>query len=461
MPGTRATYSAIYSDVEVRYSDAHEWCVMQVLVPSVTITGVLCIFRGGGMISQPFIWDADYDPATEWGPEDTDALLGAGVLLVRVEYPNGPQGTLGSRHTPFMRFPDNWRVAAKAIQFIKTHAEDGLITGSASKTIPTDPRSYLVQGQSAGASMAAMIAFAPDGSIPYDDSLSWNVDPYAVKFSHRVGGCLLYDFPTIDFRLFSDDISSAAIPFLAVSERAYGSTRDNTFRKIAVLPEADRLASSLLPLVQLDLQENRTIGVLAISNATSKYEASYLGSGLTFEFSLASGTTTGAAKVRVVATPTKFATIKLIEAGAGGALFMYAEPDSGTNYEDWFDVNNQPEPIELVNSGGGVIGAITDYTVEGDDNYKTFKTREEALAIIDAAGSEIPQFVYPHHVDFSALLKRERETIRDRHGISSATWYDEYYLGSHYPAQISGDTPAPPYLTTNPALAWIEGRFGI
>lgn len=382
MPGTRATYNAIYSDVEVRYSDLHEWCVMQVLVPSVAITGVLCIFRGGGMISQPFIWDADYDPAATWGPDDIDTLLGDGVMIVRVEYPNGPQGTLGSRHTPFMRFPDNWRIAAKAIQFIKTHAEDGLITGSAAKTIPTNHRKYIVQGQSAGASMAAMIAFAPDGAVPYDDSLSWNVDPYAVKFSHRVGGCILYDFPTFDFRLFSDDISSAAIPFLAVSERAYGSTRNTTFKKIAVLPEADRLASSLMPLVQLDLQENRSLGVLALSNATSLYEASYLGSGLSIEFTLASGTTTGATKVRVVATPTKFATIKGFYAGAGGSLYMYAEADSGTNYADWF-TGSTPNAIELVNSGGTVVGTINGaaladggYDLMGDDTYKTFKTRE-------------------------------------------------------------------------------------
>jgi hypothetical protein len=462
MPGVRATYNAIYSDVEFRYSDAHEWCVAQALIPSVTITGVLYVFRGGGMISQPFIWDADYDPAATWGPDDTDALLTAGVMIVRVEYPNGPQGTLGSRHQPFYRFPDNWRIAGKAIQFVKTHATDGRITGTTTKTIPTNYRKHLAQGQSAGASMAAMLAFAPDGALPYDNStVTWNNDAFRVTESHRVGGCILYDFPTIDFRLFADDISSAAIPFLAVSERAYGSTRNTTFKKIAVLPEADRLASSLLPLVQLDLQENRSLGVMLLSNATSKYEASYLGSGLTLEFTLATGTTTGAVTVRVTADTAKSATIKSIDAGAGGALFMYAEPGASTNIADWFDINNEVVPIELVNSGGTIIATITDYTIEGDDTYKTFKTREEALAIIDAAGSEIPQFVYPHHVDFSALLKRERETIRDRHGIPAANWYDEYYLGSHYPAEISGDTEAPPYLTTNPALAWIEARIGI
>ena len=468
MPGVRATYNAIYSDVEFRYSDAHEWCVAQALIPSVTITGVLYVFRGGGMISQPFIWDADYDPAATWGPDDTDALLTAGVMIVRVEYPNGPQGTLGSRHQPFYRFPDNWRIAGKAIQFVKTHATDGRITGTTAKTIPTNYRKHLAQGQSAGASMAAMLAFAPDGALPYDNStVTWNNDAFRVTESHRVGGCILYDFPTIDFRLFADDISSAAIPFLAVSERAYGSTRNTTFKKIAVLPEADRLASSLMPLVQLDLQENRSLGVLALSNATSLYEASYLGSGLSIEFALASGTTTGATKVRVVATPTKFATIKGFYAGAGGSLYMYAEADSGTNYADWF-TTGVPNAIELVNSGGTVIGTINGaalgdggYDLMGDDTYKTFKTREEALAIIDAAGSEIPQFVYPHHVDFSALLKRERETILDRHGIPAANWYDEYYLGNHYSAEISGDEPAPPFLTTNPALAWIEARIGI
>lgn len=468
MPGIRTDYKAIYTDVEFRYSDAHEWCVAQALIPSVDITGVLYIFRGGGMISQPFIWDADYDYDAVWPIDDDtlDTYMADGVMVVRVEYPNGPQGTVGSRHQPYYRFPDNWRLAGKAIQYVKSHATDGRITGSRTKTIPTDVRKHIAQGQSAGASIAAMLAFAPDGSLPYDNStVTWNFDPFRLTESHRVGGCILYDFPTIDFRLFSDDISSAAIPFLAVSERVYGSTRNNTVKKIATLTDEQLLAASVLPLVQLDLQENRTLSVMALSNATSLVEASYLGSGLTFEFVLATGTTTGAATICVNATPTKSATIKLIDAGSGGELYLYAEPASGTVIDDWTGA------LDIKNAGGTVIGTIIDaayadggYDVQGYDSQPEFVTRQESLTAMDAAiaaHTGVAEFSLPHHVDFTALLKREREVIRDRHAIPTANWTDAYYMGSHYPAQISGDNPAPPYLTTDPVPAWLAARLGL
>ena len=459
MPGARATYNAINFDVEFRYSDDHEFCVAQAIFPSdaVDIVGVYITF--GTLIAQPFIWNADYDNDTEVDSTTIETLIAAGIVYVRADFPKGPANAVDSRH-PFMRLPDAWRSAGKVVQYMKTHALDGRITGTRSRTLPVDHRGYVVSGDSGGAVVAGMLAFASDGALPYDKDASWNMSPWKLTASHRVAGCALFDFPTGDFRIFADSISSAAMPFFGVAERFYPDTTGvNDIQRFEVLSDENKLAASLVPMAQLDLEENRTLGVFLSSSAQGVDESSYRGSGATFGYSaLASGTTAGAVKVTVNADPTKVATIKLIQATfAGTTTYIYAESDSGTVIADFTGTLN------LLNAAGATVGTLTSasgYTIVGEDTQRAYVTKQAVLATIDAApGEPIAELTSPHRVEHSALLQRARELIRDRHGLTG-NWHDRYYIGSAYPAQISGDSAAFPYNNTTSdilaLLAWMQ-----
>jgi len=461
VPGLKTTYNAINADVEFQYSDDSEFCRARAFWPAdnVGIAGIIVSF--GTLAAQPSIWNADYDPDATYDSTAIDAYLTAGLAYVRVDFPINPETSVDSRH-PYLRLPDNWRLAGKAIQYMKTHAEDGLLTGTKSVTLPTLASKYVVNGTSGGAHVAAMLAFAPDGALPYDSTAPWNLSPWTLRHSHRVAGCILYDFATADFRLFAGGVSAAAIPFLGVSERYYPDTRGvESIKRLATVSDEDKLTVSVMPLVEADYEENRHIGVFVNSSVQALEEASYLGSGATMQYaSLSSGSATGAVKIRDKATPGSFATIMLALVGSDGQTYVYAEPDSATTI-----AMLTGKTIEFVSAGGTAIGEVTSYSIQGRDTQKTFVTKTAALATIDAAaGSPVPEFVTPHRIDFSAMLERARNTVMSRHSLDSV-WKDAYYLGSAYPAQISGDTPAFPYNPTGTlagtVVSWIQDELGM
>jgi hypothetical protein len=453
MPGTRASYSALDADFWFRYSDLHEWCKAAIFLPEddVDIIGVVITFRSP-QTNSPGIWGIDYSPGGGIvDPTEVEAYLAAGIVMVAAEIPSTPDNAVDSRHQ-FLRLPDNWLIAARLPAFLKTNAANGRVTGSRSRVLPTATNRYVTEGTSGGADIAAKIALAPDGAIPYDKDLSWNTDPYVLRYSHRVGGAILFDLATVDFSLFTNAISSAAISFFAVAERAYvEQIGTSTIGRFDDVPIEDKLAASLLPMIELDLVENRHVGFFVNGSAQDTSEASYRGSGLTIKIAaLTTGTTANAATVRVVAEPTKLATVKLVSTGSDASIYVYAEPDSGTNLADWYvGVTPSIKPLEFLNAGGTVIGTATPLSsgVKGLDTQKTFVTGAESLVAMDAAkltGASVAEFTTPHRIDFSKLMQRARERIRDSRGLTS-TWRDEWYLGGVYPAQISGDDPAYPY----------------
>ena len=447
MPGLRASYRAIDADVEFRYADEHEFCMARAYWPAGAVGGVYIVF--GTMAAQPTIWDTEYDPDTVIDPDDIEPFLSAGIAFVRADIPIGPQTAVTSRH-PFRRLPDNWRMAARVVQFIKTHALDRSICGV---DLPVQARKYAVSGTSGGAHIAAMLGFAPDGAMPYDVAAPWNMDAYVERASHRIGAMVLLDFATADFRLFSGGVSAAAVPFFRVAEGLYPDTRGVAgASRLETISDEDKLSASVLPIVDADFQENRNVWIFVNSSAQSMEEASYLGSGATFSYtSLASGSNSGAVRIQVTTSTGKFATIKLIQVGTNGQTYVYAEPDSGTVIADFTG------SLDLVNAASAIVGTLTAYSVQGKDTQKAYVTRSAALALI--GDDPVTEFTTPHRVDFSALLQRSRYAIRDRHGLGSV-WNDLYHIGSAYPAQISGDLAAYPYnnvgTLTASIVAWLE-----
>lgn len=452
MPGLRSSYDALNADYWFRYSDMHEWCKAAIFLPEdgVDIIGVVIRFRSP-QTNSPGIWLLDYSPGIDLiDTTEVEAYLEAGIAVVAAEIPGTPDNAVDSRHQ-FVRLPDNWLLAARLVQFLKTHATDGRVTGSTARVMPTADNRYAAEGTSGGADIAAKLALAPVGSIPFDQDISWNTDPYAVRYSHRIGGAILFDLATTDFTLFNNAISSAAISFFGVAERFYvENIGSSTNARFDLVPYADKLAASILPVVELDFEENRGVGLFVNGSAQSMEESSYRGSGLTIRIdTMTTGTAENAATVRVAAETSKSATVKSVSVGTDGNIYVHAEPGSSTNKADWFTGSNV-KPLEFLTSGGTSIGTATPTGLEGVDTQKTFLTGTQALAAIDvakAAQTSIAEFISPHRIDFSKQLQRARHAIRDARDLSSS-WRDEYYIGSVYPAQISGDQPAYPYRTT-------------
>lgn len=452
MPGARASYSALNADFWFRYSDVHEWCKAAIFLPEdgVDIIGVVIRYRSP-QTNSPGIWLLDYSPSVELvDATEVEAYMAAGIAMVAAEIPGTPDNAVDSRHQ-YVRLPDNWRIAAILPQFLKTHASDGRVTGSKSRVLPTSEHRYAAEGTSGGADIAAKIALAPIGSIPFDKDITWNTDPFAVRYSHRIGGAICFDLATTDFTLFNNAISSAAISFFGVAERFYvENIGSSTTARFDSVPYEDKLAASILPVVELDYAENRSVGLFVNGSAQSMEESSYRGSGLTMRISaMTTGTAENAATVRVAAETSKSATVKMVSVGTDGFIYVHAEPGASTNKADWFTGSNV-KPLEFLSSGGTTIGTATPTGLEGVDTQKTFLTGTQALAAIDvakAAQTSIAEFTSPHRIDFSKQLQRARHAIRDARQLT-ASWRDEYYIGSAYPASISGDQPAYPYRTT-------------
>jgi hypothetical protein len=461
MPGQRDTYCARTADVSVAYSDKHWWCRLTGFIPDGEIKAVHGALRGGGGISQPSTWAREFDP--EAGVADTgtfiDAMLGLGVAVFEIEYPNLPTTLAESRHFPTLRLPHTWRIVLDAFRFMQANATNGRITGSRSITLPTEPGRYVASGVSEGALLAAQLALAPRGLTGYDDT--YHQSPmgfYAPRASGRIAGAICHDLPA-DFRIYDKSISGDGIQHFGVSERFYTDSINNedilpaVVRWEGVSREAKRDAG-ILEVIRADAMENRSVGLL-LNCSGSTVEGSYLNSGLTFSITgSVTGNLTGATSVSLTATPTKTATIKLIHTTEGGALHVYAEPGSTTNLADWTG--------DLTFSTGATVayGGGAGYTVTGADTRKQFLTRKQAVAsILDIpsysltatlgsdAFAEQPELTTPHPVDMGALVRYYREQVFSRPGRTNR---DVYRLGSRYPAQISGDSPQLGYAEDEP-----------
>lgn len=461
MPGQRDAYNMRTADVTASHSDAHPWCRITGFLPAGDAVAVHCALRGGGGISQPSTWAAEWDREGDLAVagETADLLLSKGVAVFEIEYPNLPTSLLESRHWPTLRLPHTWRLAIDAIHFIQGNSQNGRITGTRSQVLPSDEHYYVVEGTSEGALMAAQIALAPRGLLGYDGQFRQSPQGnYARRTTGRVAGAICNDLPS-DFRIYDESISGDGIQHFGVQERFYTDPFNNEDivpavpRWRGVSREAKRDAG-ILEVIRADTMENRSVGLLLnCSGATN--EASYLNSGLTFTITgSVVGSLTGATEVHRTSDSAKTATVKLIHTTIGGSLHVYAEPSAATNLADWAGDLTFSTGATVAYSGG--LG----FQVTGADTRKQFLTREAALRIIldtqNLAGEpganafqEQPELVTPHPVDMAALVRWYREKVFSRAGRTSR---DIYRLGSRYPAQISGDTPHTGYGDAEPDL---------
>lgn len=459
MPGQRDTYAVRTADVSFNYSDRHWWCRATGYLPSGTILAVHCALRGGGGISQPSTFSREFEPESEVAEsaETIDALLGLGVAVFEIEYPNLPTSLLESRHWPTFRLPHTWRIAQSALQYMQTHAADGQITGSRSIVLPSSASRYVASGVSEGALIAAQIALAPNGLTGYDDTFRQSpLGEYAARASGRAAGAICNDLPA-DFRIYDESISGDGIQHFGPAERWYTDPFNNEDIVPAVarwrgVPREAKRDAGILEVIRADSSENRSVGLL-LNCSGSQEEASYLRSGLTFQLTGAvTGLLEGATTIFVQASPTKVATVKLIHTTTAGVTFVYAEPGASTNLADWTGT--------LEFSTGATVAS---YVVSGADTRKTFLTRQQMLEIVlDGTAAQIasgvyganafaeqPELIGPHPVDMAALVRHERERVFRRPGRTSR---DVYRLGSRYPAQISGDTAHSGYADAEPDL---------
>jgi hypothetical protein len=454
MPGARSTYTARTADYHVQYSDEHPWCGLDVFLPDGDAIAAWIYNRGGGNISEPNRWDRwGYDPDAGAGESAAfiEAMLDANIAYIRAEYPNGPQPIFTSRHHPTVREPHNWMFMQRAVQFMQTHALDGRITGSRGRTLPVDYRGYFMAGPSAGALNAAMVALAPRGHVPYDSLFRRNFGPFAVEADGRIKGAWCDDLPA-EFMTYGDDLSANTLPFIGDSGRVLGDDAGNK-----AIVNATRLSRvrrenlrdiGPLKLVELDANENTYVSLLINTSGSSNLEASYFGSGLTFAVSASTGSFAGATSISVAATPSVTATVKKIVDLGGGVLRVYAEPGASVFLAQWV--------------GNLTLGSatITAYTVAGNDTRKTFLTRAQSTEVLKAADyGPFQDLVTPHHVAGAGAVASAREALFAARGIANP---DVYYLGSEYPAEISGDAPCTFYDSTHDraqaALDWMANN---
>jgi hypothetical protein len=453
MPGPRSAYTARTADFNLPYSYEHPWCVLTGFLPAadVPIIGVYGWNRGGGNTSEPSVWDRwGYDPDSNVGDDGAliEPLLEAGFVYVKVEYPNGPLPVHTSRHHPTYREPHNWMFAQRAFQFMQTHAADGLITNSRSRALPQDYRGYTFSGTSAGALNAAMVALSPRGHMRYDSLFRRNFGYDAVTADGRIRGAKCDDLPA-EFQTYGGALSASTLAFIGDPGRVIGDTFNNPAlirsQRVKRIRRENLQDIGPRKLAALRAEENLHVS-LWINNAGGTLEASYFASGLTFTVSASTGSFLGATSISVAATPTITATVKKIVDLGGGQARVFAEAGAGVYVRQW---------VGNLTLGGATV---TSYSVVGNDARKAFLSRQQAVAIAEAADfGPFEDQATPHHVLGGGLLATERERLFE---ATSATNIDKYTLGSEYPAELSGDTPCvvfqPNYDQADDVLSWLS-----
>ena len=457
MTGTRSTYTIRNADVVVQYADDPR-AVMVGFLPSGTIKAVIIDAHGGGWIAQTNLNTWKHEPDNEiLEKSGMDVYMAAGIAVYWIEYPYGWQTTGTSRYFPSSRFPQIPRAIGRCVQFLKTHATDGLATGSTARTLPTSQNAYALKGNSAGSIMSLLVGMQPDGWLDYDPSgRKTTLDRFAYAASHRVGCVFAYDCAT-DLRRYQG--SSAAIPYFGPSSRFYQSSVPSsvvagvsTYSKFGQVPSDIKYAASPISAAEARHDANLDLSVM-VSNAISLGESSFQNSGILF--ALDPGDITGTVPspgAAISAADGATGTVRLVQEDANGAQVFHIDAGSGGSdiKANWGGV--------LTWSGGS--SDLTGVTVYGNDTYRTFRTAAQALTAWDA--DDLPfDTSSEHHVNYVPAFKREREAHFAAN--PTATSYDRWYVGNQYTFNISSaqgfDGPAFGFTTALDNIAIEQEMF--
>jgi hypothetical protein len=268
MPGIPNEYTWATADVVDFYAE-HPGCLMAIWLPaswaSQARTSVIVEFPGGGWTSGTqwldFVHDRD---KVLTGGAFPNLCLEAGFAFVFAAWPFGWIAE-NVRYYPNQRHPSLQRLAARAVQRLKTRAaarrSTENVTGDPAHTLATDASQYVLKGNSSGADNAGWAIYQHDGLLPYwpDDGSAHQWDRWMVRASHRCRAVILEDAMT-DFRLFDPGagVSPSLVPLFGNPNRFLSTP------KIADVPPEVLRDASILPLVEADAPTNRDIAVLAV-----------------------------------------------------------------------------------------------------------------------------------------------------------------------------------------------------
>jgi hypothetical protein len=462
--GTQTNYCAKNADVVLRYAN-HPQCIVRLWFPdgyaALEDMPVFIVLPGGGW-DQPHVdtYASIHQPETALlGGGATsiyDAMLNAGWVIGRAEYPHGIHVDGESRVHPTSRWPEIPRYIGRCIQFLKTHALNGRITGSRASTLATHYSRYILAGDSAGGIEALYVAHQPDRWLPYDDRLvsAGGFDPFVYRYNHRVRGVYVTDAGCDFTKWASNAVSASALTRFGARENffvnpAYGM----------IEPEQKRV-SSPLPLVEANYAENRNVGIWqemnegsitdGQTNPTTGASGSYLGSGTVVTTTAITGT------FQVGETVTGSVT--------GTGTFKGSNTDGSTKY---LYIERGSTAVFSGTLTGGTSGATcTVGGCEGNNNRLAFLDYDEALEIWDEAGEtgEIADCRAVHEQIHGAALKRACDTNDSYNGITSSL--HRHWIGNDYVAGISGTGHTAAFTWNGLShateyMSWVQDTLGI
>jgi hypothetical protein len=254
-----------------------------------------------------------------------------------------------------------------------------------------------------------------------------------------VGGAFCYDCAT-DLRRY--DGSPSAIPYFGPSSAYYGSpitaitdTDALTFDKFWSIDASIKYGASPISLAEKRYADNLNVSLL-LSNSIGIGESSFLDSGIIILYNT-SAMTGGA--------PTPGQTVSAA-GGATGTLRLNQDQGLG-NYHLYIDANAGAGDIvanwsgTLTFSGGTTITGVDSSPgaaqVYGNDDYRTFLTATQLLAIWDVGVNDRLYTVTEHSASYLPAFMRERDAHFAAAGLTSI---DNYFVGNQYTATISGYT---------------------
>jgi hypothetical protein len=457
MSGVQTSYNAQNCDVRKNYAE-HEQCIVRLWLPagyrSLEDMPVYLKIPGGGWNAPHADATADiHDPTGELiaGGDYIDDLLTAGWAVGRMEWPHGANVDIESRVHPTSRWPALTVAIGRCVQFLKTHALDGLVTGSTASTLATSHLRYILEGTSSSGIDAMNAAFLPDGGLRYQKGAVYRGGgtTFNYRYNHRVRGVVNSD-GGCDFRKWaSNAVSADALPRFGPRENFYVNPA------LGNVPNDQKRVCSPLWLAERAYPENLDLGVFCIMDEGSVPNGqsapavgavgSFLGSGTTLVYLNAAQTGTFQVGETVTGATTGTGTVKGRKV-AGPNTYLYVERTTTATFAGVVT--------------GGTSGATITATYEcgGNNDRLAFLSPAQALAVWDAAGDgEIADCTAVHEQIHAPALKRQLEANGDT--------LSRFYIANDYVAGLTGGyTPAFTWndLTLgDEILDWLENGLGI
>ncbi len=457
MSGVQTTYHARNADVVLRYME-HEQAIVRLWFPAgytaLTDMPVYLFVPGGG-------WNAPHTDATASihapttalisGGDYIDDLLTAGWVVGRMEWPHGANVAIESRIHPTSRWPAVTVAIGRCVQFLKTHALNGRITGTRASTLATSHLRYVLEGTSSSAIDCMNVAMLPDGALKYHKGAVYRGggSPYAYLYSHRVRGVVASDGITDMSKMDSGSVSAAALPRFGGRENFYVNPA------LANVDRHQKRVSSPLWLAEQDYPENLELGIFNLMDEASVPDGQVAPAIGTYGSFLGSGTALFYAASAQTGTFTIGETVTGATTGTG---VVKGRTVAGTDVYLWIERTTTATFSGIVTGATSGATVSATYTCAGNNDRLVFLSTTAALAVWDAAGTgEIDDCTNVHEQIHAPPFKRQL--------LANGDTLSRFYTGNDYVAGLAGGGNAA--FTWNGLtygtvlLDWIENTLGI